>query len=124
MFRSIPLLVGVVPSCGPRPSPAVHSLIASQSSPSWHLYFEKHNTYLGLSQDDCPARMISSWLEPNHPGCVPDLGSPAVDCSQDDLDLAAEPDDIFRIHHGSSVEVFPAAAGAFLFGKTDVPDLL
>ena len=61
--------------------------------------------------------MISSWLEPNHPGCVPDLGSPAVDCSQDDLDLAAEPDDIFRIHHGSSVEVFPAAAGVFFRQK-------
>ena len=61
--------------------------------------------------------MISSWLEPNHPGCVPDLGSLAVDCSQDDLDLAAEPDDIFRIHHGSSVEVFPAAAGAFFLEK-------
>ena len=43
------------------------------------------NAYLGLSQDDCPARTISSWLEPNHPGCVDDVGSSDEECSQDDL---------------------------------------
>ena len=47
--------------------------------------FKSKDAYLGLSQDDCPARMISSWLPPNHPGCVDDLAWSVEECSQDDL---------------------------------------